>query len=80
MWIGAAGCGATAPPPEAVALDKVPEPVLKTARAHLPGYTFTRVYRKVENGKDVYELLGKDKQGKRQEVEVTPDGEFVAVE
>ena len=74
------GCGTAGEQPHSLSLDKVPEPVMKTARTHLPGYTITRAYRKVENGKDVYELLGKNKQGKLQEVEVTPSGEFVGLD
>jgi hypothetical protein len=78
--VAAAGCGGAVPQPEHVDLDKVPEPVMATARSRLPGCTFTQVYRKVEDGKDVYELLAKDKQGKIREVEVSPTGEFVRLE
>jgi hypothetical protein len=78
--VGAAGCGGSVPKPESVKIDAVPQVVLKTARERLPGYNFTRAYRKVEDGRDVFELLGKDRQGKVREIEVTPSGEFVRVE
>jgi hypothetical protein len=78
--VGAAGCGNPVEQPVPVKIDAVPAAVLKTAREKLPGYRFTRAYRRVENGRDVFELLARDKQGKMREVEVTPAGEFVDLE
>jgi hypothetical protein len=80
LLVVAAGCGKTIPPDEVVPLDKVPPAIMKKAKDTLPGYTITAVYRKIENGKDVYELRGKNREGRTREVEITPEGEIAAVE
>jgi hypothetical protein len=76
----AAGCGATTPPDEVVPLDKVPPLIMKKAQETLPGYTFTGAWRKIEDGKDVFEVRGKNKKGQTREVEISPQGEVVTVE
>src|SRR5436309_2525198 len=57
------GCSAQQEPPkkEAVALDKIPEDVMKVAKEKLPDVTFERAVRK-PNGE--YEILGKSKDGR----------------
>jgi hypothetical protein len=62
---------------EAVPLDQIPEPVMKVAKDKLPGVTFERAVRK-PNGE--YEILGKDKQGKVREIDITPSGEVTEVD
>jgi hypothetical protein len=78
--LAAAGCGTTVQPDEVVPLDKVPPAIMKKAQETLPGYTFTGAWRKIEDGKDVFEVRGKNKQGQTREVEISPQGEVVTVE
>ena len=74
------GCGERPHSDETVPLDKVPPSVMEAARKSLPGYTFGTVYKMKVDGKDAYEVRGKDKRGKVREVEVSPTGEVLAVE
>jgi hypothetical protein len=53
---------------------------MEVARKQLPGYTFDTVYKMKIDGKDAYEVRGKDKKGKVREVEVSATGEVIAVE
>jgi hypothetical protein len=62
---------------EPIPLDQVPEKVMKVAREKLPDVKFERAMRK-PNGD--YEIIGKNKQGKTIEIEITPAGEVVAIE
>jgi hypothetical protein len=54
--------------------------VLETARKTLPGLKFDTAYKMKVQGKDAYELRGKDKRGKSREVEVSPSGEVLEIE
>jgi hypothetical protein len=77
----ALGCGGEQPKSdEVVPLDQVPANLLEVARKQLPDYTFDTVYKIKVNGKDAYEIRGKNKQGKVREVEVSSTGEVLAVE
>ena len=89
VWLGgvmlafslAFGCGGT--PPESdpvVPIEEVPPKVMDVARKELPGFTFDTVYKMKIEGKDAYEVRGKDRRGKVREVEVSADGEVIAVE
>jgi hypothetical protein len=53
---------------------------MKAAKAKLPGYTFDRSYKNQVDGRDVFEVRGKNTQGEIHEVEVSPSGEALAVE
>ena len=46
----------------------------------LPGIPFDRAYKIDVNGKDAYEIRGKDCRGKIREVEVSTSGEVLEVE
>ena len=75
--------GCTGSPPQSdpvVPIDEVPPKVMDVARKQLPGFTFDTVYKMKIEGKDAYEVRGKDKRGKVREVEVSADGEVIAVE
>jgi hypothetical protein len=75
------GCGG--PPPKSdplVPIEEVPPKVIDVARKQLPGFTFDTVYKMKIQGKDAYEVRGKDRRGKVREVEVSADGEVIAVE
>ncbi|MGP0062201.1 MAG: hypothetical protein ACLQGP_01195 [Isosphaeraceae bacterium] len=77
----ALGCQSS--PPESdplVPIDQVPPKVLETARKQLPEINFDTVYKMTFEGKEAYEVRGKDKRGKMREVEVAADGTLIAVE
>jgi len=81
MLIFALGC--TSSPPESddiVPIDQVPANVMDVARKQLPGYTFETAYKMKIDGKNAYEVRGKDKRGKVREVEVSATGEVLAIE
>ena len=71
------GCGGSEAGRVVVPFDQLPPPLLKAAKDKLPDVNFTEVWRK-PNG--VYEIRGKNKQGKVREVEVNAKGEVVDVE
>jgi hypothetical protein len=77
----ALGCASDPPKSdEIVPIEKVPGNVMEVARKQLPGFTFDTVYKMKIDGKDAYEVRGKDKRGKVREVEVSVEGEVIAVE
>jgi hypothetical protein len=53
---------------------------MEIARKQLPGLTFDRAYKIDVNGKDAYEIRGKDSRGKIREVEVSTSGEVLEIE
>jgi hypothetical protein len=65
---------------QSVPIDQVPPTIMEVARKQLPGLKFDRAYKIDVNGKDAYEIRGKDSQGKIREVEVSQDGEVIEVE
>jgi hypothetical protein len=89
IWLGivilaslaVVGCGSTPPQSDPVVpIEQVPPKVMDVARRELPGFTFDTVYKMKIEGKDAYEVRGKDKRGKVREVEVSAEGEVIAVE
>jgi uncharacterized membrane protein YkoI len=75
--------GCASRPPESdpiIPIEEVPANVMEVARKQLPGYTFDTAYKMKIDGKDAYEVRGKDKRGKVREVEVSADGEVLAIE
>jgi hypothetical protein len=76
----AAGCGEANEREESVPIEQVPPVVLEAAKKKLPGYTFQAAYKIKFEGKDAFELRGKDKRGKISEVEVDPAGNVLLVE
>jgi hypothetical protein len=81
MLLFAVGCESSPPKSdEIVPIERVPANVMEVARKQLPGFTFDTVYRMKIEGKDAYEVRGKDKRGKVREVEVSADGVVIAVE
>jgi len=73
----AAGCGGTPPTVQPIALESVPENVMKVAREKLPDVKWERARRK-PNGE--YEVIGKTKAGKVREIDITPDGKVTEIE
>jgi hypothetical protein len=80
LLLVAVGCQSEPKSDEPVPIDKVPSNVMEVARKQLPGYTFDTAYKMKIDGKDAYEVRGKDKRGKVREVEVSTTGEVIAVE
>jgi len=62
---------------EVVPLEKVPPNVIKAAQDKLPDIKFDSAFK---TSKGIYEVRGKAKTGKIQEVEVSESGEVIAVE
>ena len=74
------GCENEPKSDDIVPIEQVPANVMEVARKQLPGYTFDTVYKMKIDGKDAYEVRGKDKRGKVREVEVSATGEVIAIE
>jgi hypothetical protein len=74
------GCEKEPTSDQVVPLDEVPPNVMEVARKTLPGYIFDTVYKMKVDGKDAYEVRGKDKRGKVREVEVSATGEVLEIE
>jgi hypothetical protein len=62
---------------EFIPFDQLPPQLLKVAQGQLPDVKFSEVWRKKDG---VYEIRGKNKQGKVREVEVSPSGQVVDIE
>ncbi len=59
---------------------RFPLDVMKIAADKLPGVKFDSAYKETKDGKEVFELRGKTKEGKIRDVEVTADGEVLEVD
>jgi hypothetical protein len=71
------GCGSAEQKKVPVALDQVPENVMKVAKEKLPDVKFDKAVKK-PNGE--YEIIGKNKAGKVREIDITPEGEVTEIE
>jgi uncharacterized membrane protein YkoI len=80
LMVAVAGCESEPKSDDIVPIEQVPANVMEVARKQLPGYTFDTVYKMKIDGKDAYEVRGKDKRGKVREVEVSATGEVLAIE
>ena len=81
ILLAALGCGGEElEPAHSVPIDQVPPELMEVARKQLPGLKFDRAYKIEVNGKDAYEIRGKDSRGKIREVELSQDGEVIEVE
>jgi hypothetical protein len=65
---------------QSVPIDQVPASLMEVARKKLPGLKFDQAYKIDVDGKEAYEIRGKDSRGKIREVEVSKDGEVLEVE
>ncbi len=74
------GCGETLEAPEPVAMQNVPESVMQVAVKTMPGVRFEHAWKITVDGKEAFEMKGKDKRGKTCEVEVSSSGEVIEVE
>jgi hypothetical protein len=80
LTLAATGCEHEPTSDQIVPIESVPPNVLEVARKQLPGLTFDTAYKMKIEGKDAYEVRGKDKRGKIREVEVSATGEVLAIE
>lgn len=80
MMLIAAGCENEPQSDDIVPIDQVPANIMATARKQLPGFTFDTVYKMKIDGKEAYEVRGKDARGKVREVEVSAAGEVLGIE
>jgi hypothetical protein len=80
LMVAFAGCESEPKSDDIVPIEQVPANVMEVARKQLPGYTFDTVYKMKIDGKEAYEVRGKDKRGKVREVEVSASGEVIAIE
>jgi uncharacterized membrane protein YkoI len=80
LMILATGCESEPKSDDIVPIEQVPANVMESARKQLPGFTFDTVYKMKLDGKDAYEVRGKDRRGKVREVEVSATGEVLGVE
>jgi uncharacterized membrane protein YkoI len=82
LLILAAGCGKSLENVEMVPVEKLPEPVIKTANEKLPGVKFDTAWKEPEkqNGEDVYEVRGKTTNGKTRDIKVSASGTVLEVD
>ena len=74
------GCSKPSKKNETVAIDKVPEKLMTVARETLPDTNWVNAYKFEKDGEVVYEIRGKNANGKVVEVEVNEEGKVVEVE
>ena len=76
------GCGKEVEKVEMVPLDKLPQPVMATAKEKLPDVKFDTAWKEneKENGEDVFEVRGKMPSGKTRDVKVTASGKVLELD
>jgi hypothetical protein len=74
------GCGEEEERPERVAFDQVPAEVKAAAAKALPSVKFDTAQKIKVDGQEVYEVRGKEKEGKIREVEVSASGQVLKTE
>ena len=63
-----------------IKLEEVPAIVMQTAKAAVPGVTFSEAQIDTDDTETIYELKGTTKEGKKVEVDVYPDGFIEEIE
>ena len=76
----AAGCESGPTADQVVPIDQVPPNLMEIARKQLPAIKFDTAFKMKGDGKDAYEIRGRNKQGKVREVELSATGEVIEVE
>jgi hypothetical protein len=77
----AMGCSkAAGPKDQAVPIDQVPQAAVEAAQKQLPDIKFQTAWKKKVGDEDVYELRGKNAQGRVREAEVYADGRIYEIE
>lgn len=80
ILLATAGCREEGENDVPVAIDKVPANLVKLAEEKYPGVKFTSAYKETKDGKEVYEIRGKNKEGKILDVEITADGTVLGLD
>ncbi len=80
VLVGLAGCSEPHEPDVPVTIEQVPANLVKIANEKLPGIKFDSAYKGKKDGKEIYEIRGKGKDGKTREVEVFADGTLIEIE
>ena len=81
MFLPLAGCGDEAPEgDELVAIESIPANLMQIAKKELPGVNFNEAYKMKVDGKDAFEIRGKDARGKVREIELTTSGDIIEIE
>ncbi|HVA48640.1 MAG TPA: hypothetical protein VNH11_19900 [Pirellulales bacterium] len=77
----AVGCSeAPGPKDQVVPIDQVPKAAVEAAQKQLPDIKFQTAYKKKVGEEEVYELRGKNAQGRVREAEVYADGRIYEIE
>ena len=74
------GCESQPKADQLVPIEQVPGNLMEIARKELPGIRFDTAYKMKVDGKDAYEIRGKNAQGKTREVELSATGEVLEIE
>lgn len=75
------GCGEGKPDgDEVVPIASIPANLMEIAKKELPGINFTEAFKMKVDGKDAFEIRGKDKRGKVREIELSLSGEVLEIE
>lgn len=75
------GCGEGKPDgDEVVPIASIPVNLMEIAKKELPGINFTEAFKMKVDGKDAFEIRGKDKRGKVREIELSLTGEVLEIE
>ncbi len=74
------GCENEPKSDEVIPIADVPAKIMDVAKKELPGYNFDTAFKMKIDGKDAYEVRGKNNKGKTREVEIATDGEVLRVE
>ena len=81
LFLLAIGCSeAAGPKNQAVPLDQVPTKAVEAAQEKLPDIKFQTAWKKKVGEEEVYELRGKNAQGRVREAEVYADGRIYEIE
>jgi hypothetical protein len=80
LLVVACGCENEPKSDEVIPIADVPVKILNVAKKELPGYTFDTAFKMKIEGKDAYEVRGKNSRGKTREVEIAVDGKVLRVE
>jgi hypothetical protein len=77
----AVGCSkAGGPKDQVVPIEQVPKVAVEAAQKQLPDIKFQTAWKKKVGDEDVYELRGKNAQGRVREAEVYADGRIYEIE
>lgn len=75
------GCGKPVKNDKPIAMDQVPEPIMKAAEAAIKEkFPDVKFHTATLRPNGVYEITGKSKTGKTHDVEITAEGKVVEVE